>query len=146
MNVTRISGTYFTVNPMAVRTPVDVYTENVRTVTLIESTDFGKVVMVCVGAMMVGSIIMTKESGHVSRYVVFIPFVRLLCLNSMSRMEEHGYFAFGGSTILILFQKDRILFDRDLVENSDKCVETIVKVGNSIGMTESLSPTEDTAP
>ena len=67
MNVTRISGTYFTVNPMAVRTPVDVYTENVRTVTLIESPDFGKVVMVCVGAMMVGSIVMTKESGHVSR-------------------------------------------------------------------------------
>ncbi len=48
-------------------------------------------------------------------------------------MDEHGYFAFGGSTILVLFQGQKIEFDKDLVENSEKCIETIVKVGNSIG-------------
>lgn len=49
------------------------------------------------------------------------------------RMDEHGYFAFGGSTCLIIFQKNKIAFDRDLVENSSQCIETLVKVGNSIG-------------
>ena len=49
------------------------------------------------------------------------------------RMDEHGYFAFGGSTILLLFQNGRISFDQDLLDNSEKCIETIIQVGSSIG-------------
>jgi len=44
-----------------------------------------------------------------------------------------GYFAFGGSTILVLFQKDKIKFDEDLLVNSAKPIETLVKMGESIG-------------
>jgi phosphatidylserine decarboxylase len=58
-------------------------------------------------------------------------------------MDEHGYFAFGGSTILLLFQKNKITFDPDLVENSSKCLETIVKVGNSLGTVPLLGSFED---
>lgn len=42
--------------------------------------------------------------------------------------EEHGYFAFGGSTCLILFQPNTMQFDADLLENSVKPLETLVKV------------------
>jgi len=49
-----ITGTYYTVNPMAIRSRTDVYTENVRVVSYIDSEEFGKVAIVCIGAMMVG--------------------------------------------------------------------------------------------
>jgi phosphatidylserine decarboxylase len=100
---------------MVVRTSVDIYTENLRTITIINSEEFGKVLVVAVGAMFVGSIVFTKNEGRVKR------------------MNEHGYFAFGGSTILLLFQHGKIEFDRDLICNSEKCLETIIQVGSSIG-------------
>lgn len=112
-----IPGTYYTVNPMAVRQKVDVYTENARTVTIIESPQFGKVAFVSIGAMMVGSIVITPEIGA-----------------EVKRMSEIGYFAFGGSTIVLLFSKNaNIEFDKDLIENSREQLETLVKVGESVG-------------
>jgi phosphatidylserine decarboxylase len=47
--------------------------------------------------------------------------------------EEMGYFAFGGSTILVLFQANRIVFDEDLQINSSKPIETLIQMGQSIG-------------
>lgn len=65
---TAIDGNYYTVNPMAIRTAVDVYTENIRNVTYIESEQFGTVAYVAVGAMMVGTIRLTTAEGqHVKR-------------------------------------------------------------------------------
>ncbi|KAJ3300206.1 hypothetical protein HK104_003435 [Borealophlyctis nickersoniae] len=112
-----IEGAYFTVNPMAVRTTVDVYTDNVRCISYITSPIFGKVAYVCIGAMMVGSIILTTTEGQ-----------------QVKRMDEHGYFAFGGSTIILLFEKNVLQFDKDLVDNTEQHLETLVKMGNSIGV------------
>jgi phosphatidylserine decarboxylase len=111
-----IPGTYFTVNPMAVRQRIDVYTENARTVCLIESEQFGKVAFVAVGAMMVGSIVITATGG-----------------DRLKRMDELGYFAFGGSTIVVVFPPDKIAFDEDLLRNSREPLETLVQVGDSFG-------------
>lgn len=44
------------------------------------------------------------------------------------RGDELGYFAFGGSTVIVLFKKDTIKFDNDLVVNSKKPIETLVHV------------------
>jgi phosphatidylserine decarboxylase len=111
-------GTYFTVNPIAIREDVDVYTENKRAFLLIESPTFGNVCYITVGATMVGSIAFT-EKGKVGE--------------SLKRGDEIGYFAFGGSTVLILFQKGKIAFDSDLLANSKKPIETLVQMGNHIG-------------
>lgn len=112
-----IPGTYYTVNPMAVRQKVDVYTENARTVTIIDSPQFGKVAFVSIGAMMVGSIVITPEIGA-----------------EVKRMSEIGYFAFGGSTIVLLYAKEaNVEFDKDLLANSRDQLETLIKVGESIG-------------
>lgn len=111
-----IPGTYFTVNPMAVRQRIDVYTENARTVCLINSAHFGKVAFVAIGAMMVGSIVITADGG-----------------SHLSRMDEVGYFAFGGSTIVLLFPPGAVAFDEDLVANSLEQLETLVQVGSSMG-------------
>ena len=50
------------------------------------------------------------------------------------RGEEMGYFAFGGSTILVLLQEGTIKFDGDLLHNSSKPIESLVKMGMSMGM------------
>ena len=41
-----------------------------------------------------------------------------------------GFFAFGGSTILTLFPKGKVVFDADLVENSGQSLETLVQMGD----------------
>jgi len=112
-----ITGTYYTVNPMAIRSRTDVYTENVRCVSYLDSEEFGKVAIVCIGAMMVGSIVLTSTPGV-----------------KLHRMDEHGYFAFGGSTIVALFPEGSIEFDRDLLSNSSQHLETLIRVGSSIGI------------
>lgn len=58
-----IEGAYYTVNPIAINQKIDVYGSNKRLVTSIETEDFGKVLLVAVGATMVGSINMTVKPG-----------------------------------------------------------------------------------
>ncbi|RKP37016.1 phosphatidylserine decarboxylase-domain-containing protein [Dimargaris cristalligena] len=113
---------YYTVNPMAIRSPLDVYGENVRVINLIDSPQFGLVAFVSIGAMMVGSVVITSQPGQF-----------------YSRMDEHGYFKFGGSTCILLFQKDRIDFDRDLIDNSNLPIETLLRMGSTIGTARSHS-------
>lgn len=104
-----IEGEYYTVNPMAIRSALDVYGENVRILVPIDSVVHGRVMVVCVGAMMVGSTVITRKAG-----------------DKVSRGDELGYFKFGGSTLLLLFEEDRVKFDKDLVDNSKGPLETLV--------------------
>lgn len=85
--MTYIAGEYYTVNPQAIRTQLDVYGENARKIVPIESPQFGKVMAVCVGAMMVGSIKTTVNEG-----------------DTVKRGQEFGYFAFGE------FDSHRLMF------------------------------------
>jgi phosphatidylserine decarboxylase len=66
--------------------------------------------VICVGAMMVGSTVITRQEGE-----------------HVQRAEELGYFKFGGSTIVLLFEEGRMLFDDDLIENSKGALETLVR-------------------
>ncbi|KAI8595730.1 phosphatidylserine decarboxylase-domain-containing protein [Dissophora ornata] len=124
----KIDGTYFTVNPMAINEDLDVFTENVRKVTVmdleqnVETTKnekFDQCVFVSIGALLVGSIQLTgaSEPG-----------------NKVHKGEELGYFAYGGSTCILLFKAGAVQFDEDLVANSQKGVETLVQMGERIGI------------
>lgn len=104
-----IEGEYYTVNPMAIRSALDVYGENVRVLVPIDSMCHGRVMVVCVGAMMVGSTVITRHENEM-----------------VSRAEELGYFKFGGSTILLLFEEGVVNFDNDLINNSNGPLETFV--------------------
>ncbi|THV04718.1 hypothetical protein K435DRAFT_774272 [Dendrothele bispora CBS 962.96] len=114
--MTYIAGEYYTVNPQAIRTALDVYGENARKIVPIDSPQFGRVMAVCIGAMMVGSIITTVEEGQ-----------------TVKRGEEFGYFAFGGSTIVVLFESGVVEWDEDLLINGRASLETLVRVGMGIG-------------
>ncbi|EGY17820.1 C2 domain-containing protein [Verticillium dahliae VdLs.17] len=111
-----IAGEYYTVNPMAIRSALDVYGENVRVVCPIDSLKHGRVMVICVGAMMVGSTVITRNEG-----------------DEVKRAEELGYFKFGGSTIVLLFEEGKMRFDDDLTDNSAGALETLVRAGMSIG-------------
>lgn len=111
-----IAGEYYTVNPMAIRSALDVYGENVRVLVPIDSEVHGRVMVICVGAMMVGSTVITRNEG-----------------DKVKRAEELGYFKFGGSTILLLFEPGKMRFDGDLVDNSSSALETLIRVGMSVG-------------
>ncbi|KAF7588492.1 hypothetical protein BBP40_005660 [Aspergillus hancockii] len=111
-----IEGEYYTVNPMAIRSALDVYGENVRVLVPIDSVAHGRVMVICVGAMMVGSTVITRQAGE-----------------KVTRAEELGYFKFGGSTLLLLFEEGVVNFDKDLVDNSMGRLETLVRVGMSVG-------------
>ncbi|KAF7974479.1 hypothetical protein HWV62_12134 [Athelia sp. TMB] len=108
-NTTYIPGEYHTVNPQAIRTILDVYGENVRKIVPIDSPVFGRVMAVCVGAMMVGSIKTTLGEG-----------------DAVARGQEFGYFAFGGSTIILLFEKGSVEWDEYLLINGRVFLETLI--------------------
>ncbi|GAB2218846.1 hypothetical protein Droror1_Dr00002078 [Drosera rotundifolia] len=120
--IVEIPGCLYTVNPIAVNSKYcNVFTENKRVVSIISTTDFGKVAIVAIGATMVGSITFTKKEGD---YV--------------KKGDEFGYFSFGGSTVISVFEKDTIKLDEDLVENSSRSLETLVRVGMQLGVSTKI--------
>jgi phosphatidylserine decarboxylase len=103
---------------MAIRSALDVYGENVRVLVPLDSVCHGRVMAVCIGAMMVGSTVITRKAGE-----------------KVSRSEELGYFAFGGSTVVLLFEPGKINFDSDLVDNSTGALEPLVSESSLIEAT-----------
>ena len=115
-----ISGEYYTVNPMAIRSTIDVYGENTRVVIPIYTEHFGTVYAVAIGAMMVASIVLSVDAGAHIR-----------------RGDELGYFKFGGSTVVLILDTARVRLDQDLLVNSESCVETLVEMGMRVGRARS---------
>jgi phosphatidylserine decarboxylase len=105
-----IEGEYYSANPMAIRSELDVYGENIKVIIPIDSVAHGRVMVICVGSMMVGSIVIIRRAGE-----------------PVKRAEELGYFKNGGSTILLLFEEGSMRFDDDLVDNSSGALETLVQ-------------------
>ncbi|MBR1592198.1 MAG: phosphatidylserine decarboxylase [Ruminococcus sp.] len=110
-----IGGELHTVNPIALKR-YNIYKRNSREYTVMHTENFGDVVQVEVGAMMVGRI-----CNHHREY-------------RFNRGEEKGMFQFGGSTIVMLFEEDSVIPDDDILSNTLSGYETIVKYGEKIGI------------
>lgn len=113
----RINGRLHTVNPIA-NDHFPIYKENTREYTLLQTREFGQVIAMEVGALLVGKIV-----NHHGKATV-------------KRGQEKGYFQFGGSTVVLLLKKDTAVFDDDILENSENGIETIVKFGEKIGLAQ----------
>lgn len=109
-----IPGVLHTVNPVACE-HYEIYKENSRECSLLHTENFGKVMQIEVGALMVGKI---------------VNYDQVACIH---RGDEKGKFEFGGSTIVLLFKKDTVEIDDDLIENTKNGYETSVKMGERIG-------------
>lgn len=109
------------------------YGENARKIVPIDSPHFGRVMAVCIGAMMVGTIQTTvKEGEYVKRGQEFGYFAFGMCALLGMCPLSHEVFV-GGSTIVILFEKGRVEWDEDLLINGRASLETLVRVGMGIG-------------
>lgn len=117
----KIEGDYYSVNPFALRKKAEIFCLNKREYTILSNPLFGDVIMAEVGATMVGSIVQTYKGS------------------SVIKGKEKGYFKFGGSTVVLLFEKNKISIDRDLLINTANGYETLVKMGERIG---EASPTQ----
>lgn len=108
----RIEGKLHTVQPIAFKR-YKVFHENTREITYLNCKNLGEVCYIEVGAMMVGKIVNEQKKEFV-------------------KGEEKGHFEFGGSTVILLINKD-IKLDKKILENTSQEIETVVKLGNNIG-------------
>ncbi|NGX42299.1 MAG: Phosphatidylserine decarboxylase proenzyme [Chlamydiae bacterium] len=111
-----IHGRLFSVNPMAIKKDIHIFSKNKRTICELETKQFGKVLYLEIGATNVGSINQTYEPH-----------------SSYRKGAEKGFFSFGASTIILLFEPESITFDQDLLEASSKKIEIKCLVGQSMG-------------
>ncbi len=111
-----IAGPLYSVNPIALKRNGQILSENKRIVTQLHTEAFGTVLYIEVGATYVGSIHQTFTPGQDYR-----------------KGDEKGYFSFGGSCLILLFEPDKIVFDQDLIEFSSKKIEVRGLLGDSLG-------------
>lgn len=109
-----IPGKLHTVQPIAFERN-NVYRENCREYTVMQTEHFGRAVQMEVGALLVGKIVNFQGKG------------------AFLRGQEKGMFQFGGSTVVLLLEEDRAELDREFFENTEKGLETAVRIGERIG-------------
>lgn len=110
----KVKGKYHSVNPIALAVEPDVYTENTRQITTLVSEVFGTFRYLEVGAFGVGSIVQLSGVG------------------SHRKQDEKGCFKFGGSTLVLIFENERIKWDNDLLKNSSAGFETLIRAGETL--------------
>ncbi|MCI9476678.1 MAG: phosphatidylserine decarboxylase [Emergencia sp.] len=111
----KIPGVFHTVNPIA-NDYFPIYKENTRSYCYLESAVFGTMLMMEVGALMVGKICNYEENCTVVRGT------------------EKGRFEFGGSTIILCLPAGSAIIDPDILANTSAGFETRVKYGEKIGI------------
>lgn len=112
----KIKGKLHCVRPIALR-EVPVFAENSREYQVIGTADFGLIVQMEVGALLVGKI---SNDGRNSK------------LNSVQQGDEKGYFEFGGSTIILLLQKNAACFCEKWEKGRECGIEKKVCMGEPV--------------
>ena len=107
-----INGVLHTVQPIA-HNKYKVFSQNSREISFLDCENLGDVCYIEVGALMVGKIV-NENTTH------------------FKKGQEKGHFEFGGSTVIMLINKD-IDFNKKIIENSNNNIETIIKMGTCIG-------------
>ena len=109
-----IPGKLHTVRPIALET-LPVFVRNCREYTIMNTDNFGTAAQIEVGALLVGKI-KNHHSDH-----------------SFERGEEKGTFLYGGSTIVLLLQKDRVNLREEIFKATENGEETDVLMGEKLG-------------
>ena len=112
-----ISGSYYSVSPIALAANfTEVFCENRKDICTLSTANEGDILIIPVGATMVGSLNSTYTPEK-----------------QVEKGDEMGYFAFGGSTVVLLFDAASFKLDDDLIENTKNDLETYIKMGEKIG-------------
>lgn len=109
---TVLNGPLYSVSPLALRKNLRYLWENKRTLTKIETSNFGTILFLEIGATNVGSINQTYTPGE-----------------AIERGAEKGYFAFGGSSTITIFEPGAVALAGDLLEQSSQQLELYTTMG-----------------
>ena len=112
-----INGPLYSVNPIALVQNIQILATNRRALTILETDRLGRVLLLEIGATCVGGICQTYEPGV-----------------TVSKGQEKGYFRFGGSSTITIFERGRVQFDDDLLANSEQKRELYARVGDRMGI------------
>lgn len=111
-----IDGPLFSVSPIALRQRLAYLWTNKRAITELVTERFGRILLLEIGATCVGTIHQTFTPGE-----------------AVAKGGEKGYFAFGGSSTLTLFEPGVIRLENDLLEYSAKQIELYARIGSRMG-------------
>ena len=114
-----IPGVLHTVNPIAA--DMAVYRRNARAYTVLHTAHFGTMVQLEVGALLVGKIVNHNEQP-----------------GAIEKLGEKGYFAYGGSTVILLAKRGALTVDADILEHSARGIETLVRLGERVAAKEDV--------
>ncbi|MDV6029462.1 MAG: phosphatidylserine decarboxylase [Phycisphaera sp. RhM] len=111
-----INGPLYSVNPIALCQNIHILATNKRQITILETETLGNVLLLEIGATCVGGICQTYRPG-----------------DPVGKGDEKGYFRFGGSSTIVIFEPGRIVFDDDLEQHSADQRELYARMGDSMG-------------
>ena len=111
-----LPGPLFSVSPLALRRRLAYLWENKRMLTRIQTERFGLVLVLEIGATNVGSMVETFRPG--------LP---------VAKGAEKGYFRFGGSSVITVFEPGRVRLAPDLMRESARHRELYAWVGEPMG-------------
>jgi phosphatidylserine decarboxylase len=108
-----VTGPFYSVSPIALRRRPSILWENQREITMLRTETLGDVLLLEIGATCVGSIVQSFTPGE-----------------KVSKGGEKGYFRFGGSCCITIFEPGRACFAGDLIEHSAAGREVYAKMGD----------------
>lgn len=108
-----IDGPLFSVSPIALRKRLSYLWTNKRTITKLETRNAGTLLLLEIGATCVGTIGQTYKPG-----------------GPVEKGAEKGFFAFGGSSTLTIFEPGAVKLEADLAEHSSRRTELYARVGS----------------
>ncbi|MEZ5385325.1 MAG: phosphatidylserine decarboxylase [Prosthecobacter sp.] len=111
----RINGPLYSVSPIALRKRPSILWENKREITVLKTPQLGDLLLLEVGATCVGSIVQTFTPDSL-----------------VAKGDEKGYFRFGGSCFITIFEPGKIRFSDDLIENSKAGREVYARMGDVV--------------
>ena len=111
----KIRGVLHTVNPVA-NDYYPIYKMNSREYCILKTKELGTILLMEVGALMVGKINNHEEDSA-----------------QVKRGDEKGMFEFGGSTIVVMTEPGMTEPDKDIIQNTKVQAETLIKMGEPIG-------------
>jgi phosphatidylserine decarboxylase len=108
----------FSVSPIALRKNLAYLWTNKRTITRLKTERFGTVLLLEIGATCVGTIVQTYQPDE-----------------KVGKGAEKGFFAFGGSSTITIFEPGAVTLEADLADHSSRRTELYAKVGSRMART-----------
>ena len=119
-----LNGPLFSVSPIALRRNLSYLWQNKRVLTKLVTEKLGTILLLEIGATNVGSIQQTYTPG-----------------TAIEKGDEKGYFEFGGSSTMTIFEPGKVSLSDDLLEHSAKQTELYARMGSVLG----VAPTSGTS-